>query len=364
MKLEAGGKPWRRKPSAAPAVSAASTPAALRSSESAITARVDRGDRADAGGEPVDAVDEVDHVDDGDDPEHGHAGRRASRASKPPTNGRVRSSTRTPARTGIIAAAVWPEQLRQRRQVVDVVERRRPRRSPPRRAGSRGVSPSPGSQIQPGDLDRRRGSPAPRAAASGTSCSPRSLRAGRSPRPGGRAARRSGTSSQAIAAATRKARTASVVVGHFAACPWTWSRAGSGYSTAPRAPSTEQARGRAGGGRPARSIALAQRAARPGRRATWRRPSAISASSTPPILPAEGGEDGRAEGHRLAVHRAAGADHEVGEGDQALGVDRPLGDDQVGGAQRPRPRRPGASVRGMTTAWAPLSPARRSSTRP
>ena len=39
MKLEAGGKPWRRKPSAAPAVSAARTPAALRSSESAITAR-------------------------------------------------------------------------------------------------------------------------------------------------------------------------------------------------------------------------------------------------------------------------------------------------------------------------------------
>ena len=40
MKLEAGGKPWRRKPSAAPAVSAASTPAELRSSESAIVARV------------------------------------------------------------------------------------------------------------------------------------------------------------------------------------------------------------------------------------------------------------------------------------------------------------------------------------
>ena len=39
MKLEAGGKPWRRKPSAPPAVSAASTPAALRSSERAITAR-------------------------------------------------------------------------------------------------------------------------------------------------------------------------------------------------------------------------------------------------------------------------------------------------------------------------------------
>ena len=37
MKLEAGGNPWRRKPSAPPAVSAASTPAPGLSSESAIT---------------------------------------------------------------------------------------------------------------------------------------------------------------------------------------------------------------------------------------------------------------------------------------------------------------------------------------
>ena len=55
----------------------------------------------------------------------------------------------------------------------------------------------------------------------------------------------------------------------------------------------------------------------------------------PAHAPGEGGEDGGAERDRLAVHRAAGADHEVGEGDQALGVDRPLGDDQVGGAERP-----------------------------
>ena len=40
MKLDAGGKPWRRKPSAPPAVSAARTPAPGRSSESAITAIV------------------------------------------------------------------------------------------------------------------------------------------------------------------------------------------------------------------------------------------------------------------------------------------------------------------------------------
>ncbi len=39
MKVLAGGKPWRRKPSEAPAVSAARTPAALRSSERAMIAR-------------------------------------------------------------------------------------------------------------------------------------------------------------------------------------------------------------------------------------------------------------------------------------------------------------------------------------
>ena len=40
MKLEAGGKPCRRKPSAAPAVSAASTPAPGRSSDRAMIERV------------------------------------------------------------------------------------------------------------------------------------------------------------------------------------------------------------------------------------------------------------------------------------------------------------------------------------
>ena len=69
MKLDAGGKPWRRKPSAPPAVSAASTPA-----PGLVERQRDHGeragrDRADAGGEPVDAVDQVDDVDHGDDPE-------------------------------------------------------------------------------------------------------------------------------------------------------------------------------------------------------------------------------------------------------------------------------------------------------
>ena len=42
----------------------------------------------------------------------------------------------------------------------------------------------------------------------------------------------------------------------------------------------------------------------------------------------EGGPHRGAEGDGLAVHGAAGADHEVGVGDQRLGVDRALGHDE------------------------------------
>ena len=75
----------------------------------------------------------------------------------------------------------------------------------------------------------------------------------------------------------------------------------------------------------------------------------------------EGGEDGGAERHRLAVHRPPRADHEVGVGDQALGVDRPLGDDQVRRRRAARAASPCSSVRGMTTACASAPPARRRS---
>src|SRR5215212_5020807 len=47
--------------------------------------------------------------------------------------------------------------------------------------------------------------------------------------------------------------------------------------------------------------------------------------------PFEGGEDRRAERDGLAVHRAAGADDEVGVGDQRLRVDRTLGDREAAG---------------------------------
>ena len=55
----------------------------------------------------------------------------------------------------------------------------------------------------------------------------------------------------------------------------------------------------AGGGSCARSSARSRRR---------RRPSAISRSSTAPRLPVEGREHGRAQRHRLAVHRAPGRD--------------------------------------------------------
>ena len=48
----------------------------------------------------------------------------------------------------------------------------------------------------------------------------------------------------------------------------------------------------------------------------------------------EGRVDGRAERDRLAVHRAARRDHEVGEGDQRLGVDRRLRHDEARGRRR------------------------------
>ena len=83
------------------------------------------------------------------------------------------------------------------------------------------------------------------------------------------------------------------------------------------------------------------------------RPSAISPSSTAPIVPGEGRPHRRPERDGLAVHRAAGRDDEVGERDQALGVDRVLRQDErrqrraraarraaraCAGARRPAPR--------------------------
>src|SRR5947208_6096529 len=50
---------------------------------------------------------------------------------------------------------------------------------------------------------------------------------------------------------------------------------------------------------------------------------------------AVGRVDGRAERDRLAVHRAAGREDEVGERDEALRVDGAIGDDQRGVTEAP-----------------------------
>ena len=71
MKIRAGKKLWRRKPSVAPRTIAERTPAFGLPSESAITANVPPAIAAHAGGEPVEAVEEVDHVHHRDDPDHG-----------------------------------------------------------------------------------------------------------------------------------------------------------------------------------------------------------------------------------------------------------------------------------------------------
>ena len=147
MKLEAGGKPWRRKPSAPPAVIAARMPASVRSSESAITAIADRRDRTDPGREPVDAVDQVDDVDHGDDADDRQ--RVGGPAEFEAADERDREHVGTDSadhRDG--AAADLADQLDQGRQVEQVVERpdARPARAPSRMEVA---SMFRGSQIQP-----------------------------------------------------------------------------------------------------------------------------------------------------------------------------------------------------------------------
>ena len=153
MKIDAGWKLWIRKPSAAPAVIAASTPA-LRAPEVERDDRErDGADRAHARRQPVDAVGEVHDV------HHRRRGRSPSARppsrvpkSSAPRNGSVTCSTRTPESTGISAAATWPAQLDRRRQLEAVVERadeRRSARAPSRMP--RRLLVASGSQISAAD---------------------------------------------------------------------------------------------------------------------------------------------------------------------------------------------------------------------
>ena len=76
----------------------------------------------------------------------------------------------------------------------------------------------------------------------------------------------------------------------------------------------------------------------------------------------EGRVGRRPEGRRLPVHRAAGRDHEVGERDEALRVDRVLGHDGATAARAPE-RRPAARPCGAGRRPAPRRRRSRSSTR-
>ena len=146
MKLEAGGKPWRRKPSAAPAVIAASTAAPVRSSESAITARVAAEMTHTPAARPstpsmrlmtfiiATSPTSVTICPRCTLPRRGALSTSTVCRLTPPTNGTVNSPTVTPLNTGIIRrrsarrASIRPAARGRRR-------RRRARQSPARRRG-------------------------------------------------------------------------------------------------------------------------------------------------------------------------------------------------------------------------------------
>ena len=146
MKTEAGGKLWNRKPSAAPAVSAASTPAPPMCRSNAMIAN---------------AIPSIVH-------------RPAARPSTPsekfttfirptsqitvsappvfgswsvPTNGTVTSVTTAPASTAIRAAAIWPSSFHRGLSgwVSSIAPTSVIRQAPPRIAAVCTVPPDPGA---------------------------------------------------------------------------------------------------------------------------------------------------------------------------------------------------------------------------
>ena len=112
---------------------------------------------------------------------------------------------------------------------------------------------------------------------------------------------------------------------------WLWRSRGEWQSpTVPRIVSTSRAGSRLVGAAP--RGALPNSSAR-GSVSGRSRPDADQRFVDAAEAAAVGRVDGGAERGRLAVHRAAGGDDEVGEGDQALGLDGAGGDDQRGQRQ-------------------------------
>ena len=124
MKLEAGGKPWRRKPSEAPAVTAASTPAELRSRDRAMTVSAAAEIRQTPAASPstpsirlitlatATIPKTVSTWPRSMAPMPGGSKSWTEPGSTRPRKGSVKLSTVTPEATGMIAAAICPSSLR------------------------------------------------------------------------------------------------------------------------------------------------------------------------------------------------------------------------------------------------------------
>ena len=110
MKTEAGWKLWRRKPTHAPAIAAASTPASTRSSERAITAKVIAAIVHTPAARPSTPSVKFTTFITATRPSSVSGMPQLPRSSGS-TNGSVMFSTRTSANTGIAAAANWPGEL-------------------------------------------------------------------------------------------------------------------------------------------------------------------------------------------------------------------------------------------------------------
>ena len=248
----------------------------------------------------------------------------------------MRLSTRTPARTGISAAAIWPISFgsagRPRTSSTTPTAAIATRAEQDRAALAVAGQPDPAGDLDR-DEDRQAGEARHRPVVQAAL-----LRVVDRARPGRRAARRRAPAARRSPRRRRRRgrRRWSSRPLRFALRRDGPDQATRGSATAPSAPSTRSA-----GSRRCRTptgVSRLRRRSAAGSSSTCSRPVGDQRLVDAAHAAGEGGEDGGAEGDGLAVHRPPRADHEVGVGDQALGVDRPLGDDQVGGAERPRRR--------------------------
>ena len=173
MKTDAGWKLWTRKPSAAPAVIAASTPAASRPRSKAMIAKATAEIAQTPAARPSTPSEKLTTFITATMPST-VSGPPKSPNSSAPRNGKVMFSTTTPALTSTSAASTWPASLAHGRQVAHVVDRaddgdqRRGDQDPARALVV-------GHEDERGDQHAARRSPGRRAAASPRCARPRSF---------------------------------------------------------------------------------------------------------------------------------------------------------------------------------------------